>query len=224
VSNRESGFTRSLQHESQDKVRQLFRGTYVLARTLIFIGMLSGASMLHAQASPTASKTLDIQIGGGFTSLSPDTTTPNITGPDTPSARFNGAAAYFDVNFRAHYGVEGEFHYAPDSAGTGQYEKTYEAGGRYFRAYGRFIPYAKALYGRGVYNFTFPFQATPTSPVVYQPVANLAYNLVAGGIGVDYELLTHVNLRADFEYQRWFSFEGSGISPSLATVGAAYHF
>lgn len=201
------------------------RGTFVLARTLIVIALLSAPSLLFAQASATASRAIDIQIGGGFTSLSPDTQTVNPTGPDTPSARFNGATAYVNVNFRAHYGVEGEFHYATDSAGTGQYEKTYEAGPRYFRTYGRFVPYAKALYGRGVYNFTFPFQATPpTGPFTYQPVANLAYNLVAGGIGVDYELLTHVNLRADWEYQRWFGFEGSSIGPNLITVGGAYHF
>jgi opacity protein-like surface antigen len=56
------------------------------------------------------------------------------------------------------------------------------------------------------------------------PVANLAYNLVAAGVGVDYELLTHVDLRGDWEYQRWFGFERSSLSPSLFTVGAAYHF
>jgi len=171
--------------------------------------------MLFGQASPTATRALDLEIGGGFTSLS----------PATVSTRFNGGTAYFDANFRAHFGVEGAFRFAADSAGTGQYEKTYEIGGRYFRTYGRFLPYAKLMYGRGVYNFTEPYQATPPSgPTVYQPVANLAYNLLAGGIGVDYEVLPHVNARADWEYQRWLSFEGSSIGPNLFTLGAAYHF
>ena len=188
---------------------------------LIFIGLLSGPSMLFAQASATASKAADLQIGGGFTSLSPDTNLP----PATRGSRFNGATAYFDFNPRAHLGVEGEFHFATDSSGTGQYEKTYEIGGRYFRSYGRFIPYGKLLYGRGVYNFTYPFQPDPPSgPIVYLLAANLGYNIAAAGIGVDYELLTHVNLRADWEYQRWFGFTGSSIGPNLITVGAAYHF
>jgi opacity protein-like surface antigen len=171
--------------------------------------------MSLAQATATATRAIDIQIGGGFTSISPDSQ------PD----RFNGGAAYFDVNFKAHLGVEGEFHFATDSQGTGRYEKTYEIGGRYFRTYGRFLPYAKALYGRGVYNFTdISTNSPPAGPYTYVPVANLAYNLVAAGIGVDYELLQHVDLRADWEYQRWFSFEGSSLSPNLVTVGAAYHF
>jgi hypothetical protein len=188
---------------------------YVLARTLIFIAMLSGSSMLLAQASPTATRALDIQVGGGFTTLN----------PDSQPSRFNGAAAYFDVNFKAHLGVEGQFHYATDAGGTGRYEKTYEIGGRYFRTYGRLIPYAKAMYGRGVYNFTVISANSPASgPYTYVPVANLAYNLVAGGIGVDYELLQHVNLRADWEYQHWFNYEGSALSPNLITLGAAYHF
>jgi hypothetical protein len=37
-------------------------------------------------------------------------------------------------------------------------------------------------------------------------------------------LLRHVNLRADWEYQHWFDYEGSALSPNLITVGAAYHF
>ena len=187
----------------------------MLARMFIFLGMLSGCSTLLAQATATATRALDIQVGGGFTSISPDTQ------PDT----FNGGAAFFDVNFKAHLGVEGEFHFGKDAQGTGRYEKTYEIGGRYFRTYGRFLPYAKLMYGRGVYNFTSPTTNSPINgPYVYVPVANLAYNLVAAGVGVDYELLTHVDLRGDWEYQRWFGFERSSLSPSLFTVGAAYHF
>jgi Outer membrane protein beta-barrel domain len=181
--------------------------------------------MLLAQASSTASRALDIQIGGGFALVS----------PDSEPVHNKGFGAYADVNFRAHYGIEGEFHFASDTLGTGQYEKTYEVGPRYFRTYGRFIPYIKLLYGRGVYNFTEPYCAPPAGdpltepcpvngPFVYQPVANLAYNMVAGGAGVDYELLKHVNLRADWEYQRWFHYEGSSLSPSMFTVGGAYHF
>ena len=187
----------------------------MLARMLIFIGMLSGTSMLFGQASATATRTLDIQVGGGFT----------LANPDTEPVHYRGGAAYADVNFRAHFGVEGQFHFVSDSLGTGKYEKTYEIGGRYFRTYGRFLPYAKLMYGRGVYNFVEPYQPNPPNgPIVYEPVANLAYNLVAAGAGVDYVVMRHVNARADWEYQRWFDYIGSSLSPTLFTFGAAYHF
>jgi opacity protein-like surface antigen len=192
----------------------------VLARTLIFIGMLGAAPILLAQATSTASRTLDIQIGGGYSYVTPDSEPHDYT----------GGAAYANVNFRAHYGIEGEFHFAKDSAGTGQYEKTYEIGPRYFRTYGRFTPYVKVMFGRGVYNFVAPCtpgydkNCSATGPIVYVTVANLAYNLIAGGGGVDYALLKHVNVRADWEYQRWLNFEGSSLSPNVFTVGAAYHF
>jgi opacity protein-like surface antigen len=187
---------------------------YSLPKILILIGMLGGASLAHAQASPTATRSGDLKIGGGFTSLDSDY---------LPS-RFNGAAAYADFDFTHHFGAEAEFHFATASNGSGEYEKTYEIGGRYHRTYGRFLPYAKVLFGRGVYNYTQPYRSPTSNSINYLPVANLAYNLVAAGAGVDYRLLRHVDLRGDWEYQRWFNFQGSSLSPNLLTVGAAYHF
>ena len=49
------------------------------------------------------------------------------------------------------------------------YEKTYEVGGRYYRTYRKLSPYAKVMYGRGVFNF-------PALSDGFRP--NLAYNLV----------------------------------------------
>jgi hypothetical protein len=31
-------------------------------------------------------------------------------------------------------------------------------------------------------------------------------------------------VRADWEYQKWFSFQGSSLTPNMVTLGAAYHF
>ena len=98
-----------------------------------------------------------------------------------------------------------------------QYERTYELGGRYKRRYGKFNPYARGMYGRGVFNFPFD-------------QANLAYNLISGGVGVDYNLMRHVNVRADYEVQKWFSFppnattSGPQLTPQILTIGAAYRF
>ena len=157
--------------------------------------------MLSAQAAPTASRIGDLQIGVGFSTAIPDYTQKN----------FNGIGAYFDFDFAPHLGVEGEFHYVKSPDPAGYYEKTYEIGGRYHRTHGRLVPYAKGMYGRGVFNYQYG-------------VANLAYNMLAGGIGVDYKLKSYVNLRADYEYQHWLGFQGDSLTPQVFTFGAAYHF
>jgi hypothetical protein len=175
----------------------------VLTRILVFFGLLGAASMLHAQASPTASRVADLKIGGGFTN----------SGTDYLSNRVNGGMGYFNYDFRPHLGVEGEFHYINDGP-TNISQKTYEIGGRYYRTYGKWVPYGKVLYGRGVFNFA-------QGGVTY---ANLAYNLVAVGAGVDYKLLPRLYVRGDFEFQNWFGFPNGDLRPNLLTIGAAYHF
>lgn len=174
----------------------------MLAKIVIFTSLLGTASALHAQAVPAGSRVGDLKIGGGFSTANSDY-----------GGRYNGGAAYVDFDFLPHIGVEGEFHFVKDPSDL--YEKTYEVGGRYFRTYKRFVPYAKIMYGRGVFNFP---------PLGGGFRANLAYNLVAGGIGVDYKVKPWLYARADWEYQNWFGFQNSSLSPSILTVGAAYRF
>lgn len=176
----------------------------MLTRILIFICFAGTAATLYSQARPTAQRTVDLQVGGGFTTAN----------SDYLPRRINGGAVYFDYDFLHNIGIEGEFHFVKDGQ-TGLYEKTYEIGGRYHRTYGRFMPYAKGMYGRGVFNFlAYPGFGR----------ANLAYNLFAIGGGLDYRITRHVNARADYEYQRWMGFPPNGLAPSLLTFGAAYHF
>ena len=159
--------------------------------------------MLHAQAEATASRLGDIKIGGGFSIANSDY-----------GDRYKGGAAFINFDFLPHIGVEGEFHFVKDSSDL--YEKTYEVGARYHRTYHNFMPYAKAMYGRGVFNFP------PQPGSSYHP--NLAYNLMAGGIGVDYRVKRYLYLRGDWEYQNWFGFQNSSLSPSILTIGGAYRF
>jgi hypothetical protein len=174
----------------------------VLKRVIIFIGLLGAAHMLHAQSAATAERAGDLKIGGGFSTANSDY-----------GGTYNGGAAYANFDFLPHIGVEGEFHFVKNS--NDLYEKTYEAGGRYFRVYRKFVPYAKVMYGRGVFNF-------PALGDGFR--ANLGYNLIAGGIGTDYRMKPWLYVRADWEYQSWFGFENSSLSPSILTVGAAYRF
>ena len=170
----------------------------VLAATL-----LSTPAFIHAQATPTGVRKASLQVGAGFSNANTDYL-PN---------RVNGTTIYADFDFFHHLGLEGEFRYIKDGK-TNIYEKSYEIGPRYSRTYGRFSPYVKGLYGRGVFNFTYRGERT----------ANLAYNMLAVGGGLDYRLLRHVNLRGEYEYQHWFGFPLHGLTPSAITIGAAYRF
>ena len=173
------------------------------------LGLLSSATLLLAQASPTASRAGDLQIGGGFSSAASDY-----------GDRFNGAMGYADFDFKEHYGVEAAFHFVRQGNGAPLYEKTYEIGGRYVRHYGRFAPYAKLLVGRGVFNF--PACPPPANQSI--ACANLAYNMYALGAGTDVHVRPWLNVRGDFEYQSWPGFPPNGLSPMVVSIGAAYHF
>jgi len=158
---------------------------------------------LMGQASATASRRADFQVGVGFV----------VNNADYPYApqTLKGLAVYSTLDLSSHLGAELVFHQANSGSGDSLYQRTYEIGPRYFRTYGLFSPYVKAMYGRGVFNFP-------------RNAANLAYNLFAGGAGVDIRVLRSLNLRGDYEFQDWMGFPATGLKPQLFTFGVAYHF
>ena len=162
---------------------------------------LACSSLLRAQATPTASRAGDLQIGVGYT----------IAKPDYGQQNFQGFTAYADFDLRSHLGFEAEFHQISTTSNNQSYQRTYEVGGRYFRTYGHLIPYVKVMVGRG--DFNYPFGAT-----------DLAYNLFAAGLGADYRIRPSLSLRAEYEMQRWSGFTNGGLNPQLVTLGLAYHF
>jgi hypothetical protein len=85
--------------------------------------------------------------------------------------------------------------------------------------FGRLAPYTKFMVGRGVFNFP----PSPNNPAA-GPAANLAYNIWAAGFGADYRLRPSINIRADYEFQRWGGFPPDGLSPRAFSFGVAYHF
>ncbi len=168
------------------------------------------STALGAQAIPTASRVGDLQVGALF----------NVTSPDYASNTLRGLGAYATFDFRTHWGVEAAFHQSndPDSR-EGIYERTFEVGPRYVLHFGQLRPYGKFMVGRGV----FQFPPDPRHPE-NGSVANLAYTIWAGGFGADYRVSPFVNIRADYELQRWGSFPPNGLSPRVLSVGVAYHF
>ena len=172
------------------------------------------ATRLHAQALPTATSAGVLQAGGEF----------NYASSDYVPQKIKGGGAYVGFDFKYHYGIEAEFHQINDpDPTTNIYERTYEIGPRYVLRFGRIEPYAKIMYGRGVFNYPEVPSLTPGGPPQGN-AANLSYNLVAAGVGVDYRLLRSVNVRVEYEAQRWLSFPPNGLTPQILGIGAAYRF
>ena len=167
---------------------------------IAFSFLLGGASILYGQAAPTASRTGDAQIGIGY----------SIGRPDYVQQAFPGFAVYADFDFRPHLGVEAEFHQVYSTNGDLSFERTYEIGGRYLRAYGPIVPYVKAMIGRG--DFNYPFNQT-----------QLGYNMFAGGAGADFKLGSYLRFRGEYEFQKWSSFPNGGFTPQIITLGVAWH-
>jgi opacity protein-like surface antigen len=191
----------------RSRIRGIFR-----ILTLICLVSLSGARLL-AQALPTASANGELQIGAMF----------NLGNSDYRPQKFKGYGFYATFDFRQHIGIEGEFHQLNDPNATdGVYERTYEIGPRYVLHHGRYNPYIKGMFGRGVFNYPL-LPVTPGSSTLEQ-TANLAYNIGAIGAGVDYRVVPGMNVRGEYEYQRWLSFPPNGLSPWILSIGAAYRF
>ena len=161
--------------------------------------LVGGASLLQAQAKPTAARTGDLQLGVDY-----------VGGKSDYNGGVKGEGFYTTFDFTRRFGGEFDIHQANTSSGS-VYERTYEIGARYYKNYGRVAPYAKVMIGRGVFNFPFG-------------EANLAYNMFALGGGADVRITRYLNARADYEYQFWESFPPNGLNPQLFTIGVAYHF
>ncbi len=183
----------------------------LLAAGFVLASAFIAPGLLHSQALPTSHQAGDLQVGAGFSYVNPD------YGAD----KLKGYTIYADFDFLTHYGVEGEFRQADSGTVTHIYERNYLIGPRYLRRYGRFTPYGKLLFGRGVFNF--PYIVVPPNPKP-QPTANLAYNMMVIGGGADFRIKPYLSVRGDYEYQHWFSFESSALTPQVVTIGVAYHF
>jgi hypothetical protein len=170
-------------------------------------------SLLMSQAMPTAARRLNLEAGGLFSLAN-----PGIASDATivyGQMNFKGGGLYATIDPTNHLGVEMSVRQVFGTEGV--YERTYNVGPRFYLTHGRFMPYGKVLFGRGVFNFPNNF-------------ANEAFTEATFGGGLDYRLSSTFYIRADYEYQRWFSFGTQvsafpgNLSPSVASFGFAYHF
>ena len=170
---------------------------------LVTVVTLAICHFALAQSLPTATRVGDLQIGGGFTYAR--------SGYNFTPIHLFGENLYTTFSWKKHWGGEFDFHNEKASENSTIYERTYEIGPRIFLPRGPLTPYAKVMYGRGVYNFS-------------QNRANIAYNIYTFGGGVDVAVRSSINLRGDYESQNWTGFPLGTLHPSVLTIGVAYHF
>jgi opacity protein-like surface antigen len=166
-------------------------------------------SALHAQATAAATRGGIAQAGAAYTVSNED---------QYPGRHLQGLTLYGTFDLNNHIGVEGNVHLASIFKSYFDYkENSYNAGLRWAQHYRKFTPYANGLVGFG--------HATAPSPTqIVGGSTPGTYFLFALGGGLDYGLSEKINLRADFEYQRWPNFPPHGLTPPLFSVGAAYRF
>jgi opacity protein-like surface antigen len=195
----QAGCRRSVRGE---RVGLAWRGIFAAAMLLPLAGW-QAQGQARAHALPTATRAGDLQLGAGLElgSSNYNFNTSHLLGP----------AFYATFDVRSHWGVEASFHNSKSSLDSTVYERTYEIGPRLYVLRGGFAPYAKAMYGRGVYNFS-------------NSVANIAYNIYTVGGGADYRVTRSLNVRGDYEYQTWPGFPLATLHPSVVTIGVAFHF
>jgi hypothetical protein len=160
-----------------------------------------------AQASPAIRVPSALTAGGFYSNFTPDYT-PN---------RLGGMGVWVDWDLFGKWrlGAEGEARWLRFNQNYGSYEDNYFGGPRYYRRYGKFVPYVKFMMGAG--ELEFPGNEGHGGYFAYAP-----------GGGVDYRLSRRITIRLiDYEYQFWPSAPGGGLptngmNPNGFTAGVGY--
>ena len=141
-------------------------------------------------------------VGGGFFSdFSPD------YGPN----RLFGIGGFVDLNLRGHLGVEGEMRFLRFNQTYDVHEDNYKIGPRYRWRFGRWEPYGKFMIGNGQFNFPFSY-------------GHGGYLLLVPGGGLDIHFHRFTVRAIDYEYQHWFNFQNSSLSPMDSAAGSPTGF
>jgi hypothetical protein len=133
----------------------------------------------------------------------------SIFGPDYGPNRIWGPGGFVDLNLRGHWGLEGEVRFLRFDQDYSVHEDNYVIGPRYRWRFGHYETYAKLLVGNGQFNFPFSY-------------GHGGYLLMAPGAGLDIHYHRFTVRAFDYEYQRWFHFQNSSLSPQGISCGVAY--
>lgn len=162
---------------------------------------LWSSSPLHAQVIAPGRGGAHLVGGGFFSDFSPD------YGPN----RLYGIGGFLDLNLRNHIGVEGEVRFLRFSQTYSVHQDNYNIGPRYRWRIRRYEPYGKFMIGNGQMNFPFSY-------------GHGGYLLIAPAAGLDIHFHRFTVRAVEYEYQHWFNFQNSSLSPDGFSSGIAYRF
>ncbi|SEG16458.1 Opacity protein [Bryocella elongata] len=171
----------------------------------------------RGQASPTAAAPGTLQLGGSAVLVHSNYLPWDTDGNPAPlsdltrTVRSLGFGVYGNYDFNGHLGIALDFARVAASNDTST-QTSFEGGLRYkLFERGRFTPYARGSFGRGVYGYS-------------NNVASVGYNLYGLAGGVDYRFTHYLNLRAEYEYQGWMNVPLRNPEPQMFKLGVAYRF
>jgi len=159
---------------------------------------------LYAQATTTASKTTDVSVFAGFSSVTPDYSEQRDTGLTFGA----NATRYF--KFPVKPGIETRFTL---SHGPIVNENFLLLGPRAQYDIKRFHPYADFLFGRGSIGYNF---ANPTN-------ASSGGFVKSPGIGVDIDVFRNFQVKLDYQHEMWNLGTNYSLSPNVVTFGVTWH-
>ncbi|HEX4156401.1 MAG TPA: outer membrane beta-barrel protein [Acidobacteriaceae bacterium] len=190
-----------------------------LKELVTVLTLVLGLSALHAgaQATPTASRPLELSTFGGITGT--------YTG--LSSGRNLGITAGVDVGFRPFFGIrpflEGRGTYPIDGGGIDA-QKNALGGVRFSRPVFRNIDvYGDILYGRGAIKYESGGYPSLSGQYLY---IRSTSNVFSPGVGAELHLTDHFSALADAQFQHWNTpATASGhIWAKALTLGVRYRF
>ena len=169
-----------------------------------------------AQSLATARRSAEITAFGGYT----------VSHPDYGGTSYNGETVGANFTLFNRWWVdpslEARFSHSSNPIIS---ENSFLVGPRIQKDYGRFHPYAEALFGVGVISYHPPPSFSPNDN------QDSGRNISFGG-GVDFDVTRNFSAKVDFQEQNWnlgknppFQPDGSDytLAPSLLTFGVTYH-
>ena len=112
----------------------------------------------------------------------------------------------------------------PIDSGRYASEENFLGGLKVERPYRSFHPYADALFGRGELTYSGKGSLNPDKTVLYQKSNS---NVLAGGVGVDYDVLTSFALKVDVQFEHYSDVPVVKSDSATATsviIGVVYRF
>lgn len=186
----------------------------------VFLALLLSVSLppyaAHAQATPTASRSLDLSAFGGVagvaTSLSGGKNLSFVVGMDLGLTPIRGVRPVVEV--RGLYPIDG---------GNVASQKSILLGPRVdFLLNHRLRPYGDFLIGRGEMDYKNGGYLFDNAAVYVETTTNV----YSPGGGVDYDLSSHLSFKVDMQLQHWdYTPTASGsLWSKVGTVGIVYRF